>query len=154
MGVNLTIESPNFEKITKEAGDYTSNAINTLWAALNDVRKTERIDFRQAKDILTPKILTVDAAASVNDLDLQGCSVVSFIGSTAQNFTGLRAPSTGESRLVVVQTSGTGTITAKHSVTSEASNQLVNSTGADVSLSTNKGTFYIYIASRWRQVAL
>jgi hypothetical protein len=103
---------------------------------------------------MSPKVLTVEAAASVNDLDLQGCSVVSFTGSTAQNLTGFRAPDTNDSRVVIVQTIGTGTITAKHSLTSETQNQLFNSTAADVTLSTNKGTMYVYLSGKWRQVAL
>jgi hypothetical protein len=154
MATNLTIESPKFEKIQTEAGPNTSDAINLLWLTLNDTRKSERLDFRRAVDIMSPKVLTIEAAASVNDLDLQGCSVVSFIGSTAQNLTGFRAPDTNDSRVVIVQTIGTGTITAKHSLTSETQNQLFNSTAADVTLSTNKGTMYVYLSGKWRQVAL
>jgi hypothetical protein len=152
MASNLTIESPKFEDIEKEAGPNTSDAINLLWIALNDTRKNERIDFRRAKDILAPKVLTIDASASVNNLDLQGCSVVSFIGSTAQNLTGFRAPSTGESRFVIVQVSGAGTITAKQAATSETANQLRHISGADVTLATDAAIQYVYLIGKWRQV--
>jgi hypothetical protein len=153
MGSNLTIESPNFEKIGKEAGQFTSDAVNLLWASLNDTRKSERMDFRRAKDIMAPKVLTLQPTGSVDNLDLQGCSVVSFTGSSSVNFTGMRAPDTGETRVVIIQVSGSGTITVKHNLTSETANQFVNKTGADVAMATNAAAIYIYLASKWRQIA-
>ena len=136
MATNLTIESPNLDKIDKEAGPFTSSAINLLWLALNDTRAIERRDMRRASEIVAPKVLSVAAAASVDNLDLEGASIVSFTGGTGQNFTGMRAPETGASRVVFVQVSGTGTITCKHNATSETANQLTNKTGADVALTT------------------
>lgn len=153
MSSNRTIESPNLEKINKEAGQFTADAINTLWVALEDTRSSQRRGIRSATDVIEPKVLTSAPVASVNDLDLEGCSVLSFVGSTGVNFTGMRAPSTGACRVVLVQVSGSGTITAKNSATSETANQLVNSTGADVTLSTGKGIIYAYLASKWREVA-
>lgn len=153
MSNNLTIESPNFEKIAKEAGQFTSDAIGLLWAALNDTRKTERIDFRLTRDILAPKLKQVDAGASVDNLDLEGCSVVEFTGSSAQNFTGMRAPETNRTRVVFVSVTGSGTITAKHALTSETGNQLSNASGADVSLATGAGIIYVYLSGKWREVA-
>lgn len=153
MSTNLTIEAPNFDRITKEAGQFTSDAINLLWSALNDTRASERRDFRQATEKLEPKTLTVIAAASVDNLDTQGSSIVYFTGTTAQNFTGARAPETGHSRLLFVQNSGTGTITVKNSLTSEAANQFVLSTGADYSMTTGKGIIFHYNGSKWRELA-
>lgn len=153
MASNLTIESPNFEKINKEAGQFTSDAVGLLWAALNDTRATERRNFRQATERLEPKVLTMTPTASVDNLDLEGASVVSFVGTTAVNLTGFRAPETGKARIVFVQVSGTATITAKHNVTSQSANQLVNTSGADVALPTNAGIVYIYLAGKWREVA-
>jgi hypothetical protein len=151
---NLTIESPNFEKISKEAGQFTSDAISTLWSALNDTRKTERIDFRLARDIMAPKVLPLAASASVDNLDLAGCSVIQFTGSTAQNFTGMRAPETGITRIVLIHNTGSGTITAKHNATSDTANRLSNSTAADVALATGASRLYIYLSSLWRDVTL
>lgn len=153
MASNLTIEAPNFEKIGKEAGQFTQDAIALLWAAFNDTRKTERMDFRQATDILAPKVLTLAAAASVNNLDLEGCSVLSFTGASAQNLTGARAPDTGKTRILIVFVGGAGTITVKHLATSESGNQFSNSTGADVALATGHGRIYVYLAGKWREVA-
>ena len=153
MASNLTIEAPNFEKIAKEAGQFTSDAITTLWAALNDTRSDVRVQTRLAKGQIEPGLLSLAPAASTNNLDLGESSIVSFTGSSAQNFTGMKAPETGKARVVWVQVSGSATITAKHNATSETANQLTNATGADVSLSTGKGIIYAYLASKWREVA-
>lgn len=152
MATNLTIESPNFEKINKEAGQFTADAISLLWAALNDTRATERRDFRIATEKLAPKVVSLSPSASVNDLDSQGASSVSFTGGT-QNFTGVRAPETGEARILLVHNSGSGTITVIHSATSEAANQFVTDGAANVALTQNKAIVFQYLASKWREVA-
>lgn len=152
MATNLTIESPNFEKINKEAGQFTSDAVALLWAALNDTRATERRDFRLATEKLAPKVLSLSPTASVNDLDSEGATSVSFVGGT-QNFTGVRAPETGEARLLVVHNSGSGTITIKHDVTSEAQNRFICDGAADIPLAQNQGAIFQYLGSKWREVA-
>lgn len=153
MASNLTIESPNFDKIKKEAGQFTRDAVNVLWAALNDTRAMLRRGIRETAEAVEPKVLTIQPSSTVSDLDLQGCSVVSFVGSSAINFTGMRAPETGAARIVWVQVSGSGTITAKHNTTSETQNQLTNSPGTDFAMSTGKGITYVYLASKWREVS-
>jgi hypothetical protein len=152
VSTNLTIESPNFSKIQKEAGSFTADAISLLWAALNDTRAVERRDFRRASDKLAPKAISLAPSASVNDLDTEGASVISFTGANSVNLTGFRAPETAENRLLFIQVNGAGTITVKNSVTSETGNQIVTSTGADVSLTTGKGLILAYLAAKWRQV--
>lgn len=153
MSTNLTVESPQFERIAKEAGPFTRDAVNLLWAALNDTRATERRDFRVATESLEPKILTIAAAASQNNIDTQGASIVSFVGGSAQNLTGFKAPETNHHRVLFLQVSQAGTITVKNSVTSETANQIVTSTGADVALTTGKGMVLAYIENKWRQIA-
>ena len=152
MANNLTIESPNFEKINKEAGQFTADAISTIWAALNDTRAVERRDFRQASQTIAPLLLTLAPTASVNNLDLAGASVVSFIGTSAQNLTGFRAPETGSAQVIFIQVSGTGTITVKNNATSETANQITTASGSDLALSTGKGVVLAYLASKWRQI--
>lgn len=102
---------------------------------------------------MAPKVLSLEPSASVDNLDLAGCSIVSFLGTSAQNLTGFRAPETGTSRVVIVHVSGSGTITVKHEVTSESTNQIVLSSGTDVTLTTGNGIILAYLASRWREVA-
>jgi hypothetical protein len=152
MASNLTIESPNFDKISKEAGQFTADAINLLWAALNDTRASLRRDFRQATEKVAPKVKTLSPAASVDNLDSEGASTVSFTGGT-QNFTGIRAPETGESRVVFIQNSGTGTITIKNNATSENANRFLTATAADLALDQHAGAVFQYLESRWREVA-
>lgn len=153
MAGNLTIESPNFERISKEAGQFTMDAINTLWAALNDTRSDVRRLTRLARNVAEYGSLVLAPSASINNLDLGETSIVSFTGGTAQNFTGMKAPETGKSRVVWVQNNQVGTITAKNNATSETANQLTNSTGADYAITTGKGIIYAYLASKWREVA-
>lgn len=152
MATNLTIEAPNFDKINKEAGQFTSDAMTLLWAALNLTRDEERRDFRRSREILAPKVRVSAPAASVNNLDLEGSSILHFNGGSAQDFTGARAPETGEARILVVLVTGAGTITVKHNATSETANQIVCSSGADTTLATNAGMILVYLASKWRQV--
>jgi hypothetical protein len=150
---NQSIEAPNFDKINKETGQFTSDAVNLLWAALNDTRAELRRLTRRSKDMIEPKVLKLEPSASVDNLDLEGCSVVEFVGSSAVNFTGMRAPETDQTRVVFVYTTGSATITAKNNATSDTANRLRNESGADVALATGAGTIYIYLNSQWRELA-
>jgi hypothetical protein len=152
MASNLTIESPNFDKIHKEAGAFTEDAISLLWFALNDTRAEQRRGIRIAQEQLAPKVIQIAPSASVNDLDLQGASVVEFTGASSVNLTGLRAPETGKTRIVIAYVSGAGTITLKHLVTSETQNQLYTVGGADSAKATGAGAVLVYLSSKWRQL--
>jgi hypothetical protein len=147
---NLTIESPNFEKIDKEAGQFTADAVSVLWQSLNAIYAELRRRLRLAEDMQRPKVLTITPTASVDNLDLQGCSVVLFNGTSSVNFTGMKAPETGTSQVVYALSTGSGTITAKQNVTSESANRLANSTGADKTLTRS---IYVYAGGLWREIA-
>ena len=151
MANNLTIESPNFDKIDKEAGQFTADAVSLLWAALNDTRKSQRIGDRIAQEQLAPKVIQRAPSASVDNLDSEGASVIEFTGASSVNFTGIRAPETGKTRVIFVYVSGAGTITLKHTATSEAGNQLYTSVAGDVALATGAGTHLVYLSGKWRQ---
>lgn len=153
MASNLTIESPNFDKIRKEAGQFTSDAVKLLWEALNDTRATERRDINLLIRSFTA--LSLSPAASVDNQALGPTSaytVVSFLGGSGQNLTGFKAPETGQAKLLFLQVSGAGTITVKHNATSETANRIITSSGADTALTTGKGMVLAYLASNWRQV--
>lgn len=152
MAINATIEAPNFERIEKESGQFTSDAINLLWAALNDTRQTQRRDARRATESLEPLVLTLAPSGNLNNIDTTGASIVSFTGSSNVDVTGFRAPETGHSRLIFCQVNGTGTITFKHNVTSETANRVVLASGADTARVTNTGIILVYLQSRWREV--
>lgn len=152
MATNLTVASPNFEKITKEAGNFTSDAINFLWATLNATRADLRREARRGQERIEPKVLSLAPSANQDNIDTDGASVVSFTGTSAVNVTGFRAPETNYTRVLFIQISGTATITFKHNVTSETANQIVLSGGADLARATNTGLVLVYLASKWRQV--
>jgi hypothetical protein len=153
MAQNQTVESPNFEKISKEAGQFTSDAIALLWAAWNDTRATERRDFREASEKLSPKVLSIAPAVNTNNIDLEGSSVVSFTGSDSVNVTGFRAPDTNKTRLIFCQINGSGTITFVNNATSETENQITTSTGANVARAQHAGIVFVYLNGKWREVA-
>jgi hypothetical protein len=100
MAQNQTVESPNFEKISSEAGQFTADAISLLWNALNDTRAFARRGIRLAQEQLAPKVLRLDPGGNLDNIDLEGCSVVSFIGSASVNVTGFRAPDTNQTRIL------------------------------------------------------
>jgi hypothetical protein len=153
MATNQTVESPNFEKIAKEAGQFTSDAISLLWLTLNDTRAVERRDFREASEKLSPKVLTLEPSGNLNDLDTQGASVLSFTGASSVAVTGFRAPDTGRTRILFCHVNGAGTITFNNAATSETENQLALSTGANTARATGSGIIFVYLNSRWREVA-
>lgn len=153
MAINQTIESPNFEKIAKEAGQFTSDAISLLWNALNDTRTTERRDFREVREKVAPRVLNLAPSTNQDDLDTEGASVLSFTGADSVNVSGFRAPDTGKTRLLLCQVNGSGTITFLNASTSESSNQIVTSTGANVARATNTGICFLYLGDKWREVA-
>lgn len=153
MANNLSIEAPNFEKIEKEAGPFTSTAVSTLWAAYNDTRKTERLHFAIASSELFCGLLVKSAAASVDNLDMRGYDFLQFTGASAQNFTGIVAPETGKTKLVFVKVTGAGTITAKHGVTSEVANRLALGGAVDFVMTTGKGLVLGYVNSLWQEIA-
>jgi hypothetical protein len=153
MAFNLTIESPNFEKIVKETGQFTRDAVNTIWAALNDTRSVVRRTYLELKNELKPAFLSLAPAGSTDNLDITNVSIISFTGGTAQNLTGLRAPETGEAKVVFISVLGAGTITMKNNATSDVGNRLSNATGADVTRATGQGIIYVYLSGAWREVA-
>jgi len=153
MANNLSIEAPNFEKIEKEAGQYTSSAINTLWGAMNDTRKTERTHFLITSSEVFVNPLLLSPSASVDNLDMRGFGLLLFTGSSAQNFTGIVAPETGRVKVIYVKVVGSATITAKHNVTSLAANRLALANSADYSMTTGKGLIIAYVNSLWQEIA-
>lgn len=153
MATNQSVEAPNYEKISKEAGQFTSDAIALLWAAINDTRDSQRRGLRENSEKVGPKVLSLAPAGNQDNLDIEGSSVVSFTGAASVNITGFRAPDTGKTRILFCQVNGAGTITFIHAATSETVNQIVLSTGANTARATNTGIVFAYLESRWREVA-
>lgn len=149
MSENLVIEAPEFEEIEKKAGAATRNAINLLWTVLNEEIKLRRKTVRDAKETLEVKVKTDLLAANQDNYDTERATIIYFTGAAAFNLTGLRNGVEGAFK--ILHNTGAGTITIKNSVTSDAANQFVTSTGADKALTTNQSIAFAYLNSRWRE---
>jgi hypothetical protein len=150
---NLSVEAPDFDEIVKEAGDSTADAARLLWFVLNNEIATSRRGLRTATERIEPKVRTAAPTGAENNYATEGASVLYFTGATSFTLSGVRAPEPGNSRLIILYNSGTGTITvANQSASSIAENRFQNSTNADRSLAQHRGMFFIYLGSRWREV--
>lgn len=153
MANNLSIESPNFDKIEKEAGPYTSVALSTMWQSLNETRKDDRVHFSIVQSELFVNPLSTAPTASVDNLDARGYSAIVFTGASAVNFTGIVAPENNRVKVVYIKVVGSATITAKNNATSLAANRLALSGAADFAMTTGKGLIVMYVNSLWQEVA-
>jgi hypothetical protein len=149
MADNLSVESPEFDRIRKETGNATEDAIKLLWYALNSEIDLRRQTVRIAKDTDSGKVLAYAPGASMDNFDTQGATTVYFIGGSAQNLTGVR--NGVEGRRVMFHNLQAGTITVKNSATSDAANQFVTSSGGDKSMTTGTSFFSTYINGKWRE---
>lgn len=155
MSTNNAIEGVDLDTIRQEAGVSTRNAINLLYQALNAEIIERRKAVRRAQNLLAPKVLSLAPTVNQNNLDLEGSSIVLFTGATAVSITGFRAPSTNESRIVIAQVIGAGTITISHaSGSSDAENRVRNAALANLAIATDKTAMYLYLNSLWRQFSL
>jgi hypothetical protein len=153
MAENLTIEAPDFNRIKKEAGDATRDACNTLWSVLNDVDATQRRGIRQSKEFIQPKTLTFAHTANMDNYEHENSTLLVFTGTAAVNLTGIRAPETNKSAILILHNTGTGTITVKHnSASSIAENRISMTAAADFTLSTAKSLILAYIGGIYRQI--
>ena len=153
MSFNLTIESPDFDRIRKDAGRATEDAVRLLWFALLDENATRRTSVKLARDRLEGKLLSSAPTAQQNNFDTEGALVVLFTGSTAFNLTGLRNGKDG--RVVFIHVTGTGTVTmVDSSASSDAANRIITNNGANKAVATAESFLFLYAASRWRQVSV
>jgi hypothetical protein len=153
MAENLTIEAPDFERIKKEAGDATRDATNTLWSVLNAVDATQRRGIRKAQEFFQPRTLTFAHTANMNNYDHANSTLLVFTGTAAVDLTGIKAPESNKSAILILHNMGTGTITVKHnSGSSIAENRISMSAGVDFSLATGKSLILAYISGVYRQI--
>lgn len=153
MAENLVIESPDFDAIGNKAGQATRDAINLLWSVLNQEVLTRRKAVRDAKQTLEVLPLATPVTTSQNNFDTERATIVYFTGASALNLTGIRNGIEGALKLIHV--TGAGTITIKNaSGSSDASNMILTSTGADKAVATGKSILLAYLNSRWREQSL
>lgn len=152
---NLTLQSPQFDQITKESGVATRDAVKLLWTALNFEMAQRRRSITVTQDRIAPKVFSEGPSASQNNYDLAGASILLLTGSSAVNITGIKAPSTGEAQVLIVHNVGSGTITIKHnSGSSDAENRIRTQSAADVAIATDKSMILLYLNSLWRELKL
>lgn len=150
MSENLTVESPDFERIEKKAGIATADGIRTIWYALNQEMRERRRGVKRITDGSYGAVRYSSPAANVNNSAHDGAVWQVYEGSTSVNVTGFLAGSEGQELVMVVL--GSGTITAKHNVTSEDANRIITAAGADVAITTNRALRLVYLRGRWREV--
>lgn len=153
MGVNQTIESPDFDRIRKEGGRSVEDGIKLLWYTGNEEARLRRLSTKAVKDSFEKAVKTDAPASQQDNYDTGKVGVVHFTGSTSFTLTGLR--NGAEGIIVILFNSGSGTITiADESASSDATNRFQTSTGANKSLTTDKAVVFIYLSSRWREMSL
>jgi len=150
MSEQLTIESPEFDRIKKEAGNATRDAIQLLWFVANNESAERRRGVRAAAEEEIPKTTSAAPTVDQHNFDTQGSPVIVFTGTTSVNLTGIRNGIQGQAR--ALHNLGTGTITLKHEhVGSDPENRLDTNLDADVPIPTGKCSRLRYLNSRWRQ---
>lgn len=155
MAEQSTIEAPSFREIENEAGIHTHNGIKLLWGALNNEAKHRRLGVGLARDLAAWKVKTDAPSAQQDNYNLENCSILLLNGSSAQTFTGFRAPSTGQSHILVVFVIGSATYTFNHaSASSDAENRIRNQGLANLAVATDRSVIYIYLDSLWRELSL
>jgi hypothetical protein len=80
MAENQTIEAPDFDKIKKEAGPNTRDAIQLLWYVANNESAERRRGVRAAQEESLRKVKSDAPTANQNNYDTEGSPLVEFTG--------------------------------------------------------------------------
>ena len=151
MAENLSIESPDFDRIKKGNPKAIEDAVRLLWLVLNEEMKQRRSGIRRTAERMNLKVVTFAPSANQNNVDTEGAGLVVFTGSSAVNVTGYRAPSV-DGAVLVVHVTGSATITHQDQhASSDATNRMVFQAGADKAVATNKSLILMYQNTRWRE---
>lgn len=150
MAENLTIESPAFDEIQKEAGRVTRDAIQLLWYVANNEAAERRRGVRKAQEQSIRKVKSDAPSAQQDNYDAEGAGILLFTGADAFDLTGIRNGVTGET--IVLHSLGAGVVTIKHADTdSDDVNRFDTAADADVTIATGETVIVRYLDSRWRQ---
>lgn len=153
MAENQTIEAPDFDKIKKESGSATRDAIQLLWFVANNEAAERRRGVRAAQEESLRKVKSIAPTTQQDNFDTEGSPLVEFTSTVAFNLTGLRNGQSGMLR--VLYNRGSATVTVKYnSGSSDASNRFDMQGAADVSLTTGKSVVFRYFGGVWRQMVL
>ncbi|NBR88175.1 MAG: hypothetical protein EBT61_22275 [Verrucomicrobia bacterium] len=151
MANQLTIDSPEFDYIYREAGRATRDGIQSLWLVANDEAASRRAGVREAIERMCPKEIIQSPTASQNDYDTKLSTVLRFDGSTAINVTGFQART--EPTILFLFVLGSATITLKNeSASSIDRNRILTFSGADLAIAQGKSVMLMYLNTRWREI--
>ena len=152
MAENLTIESPDFDRIRDGDNHAIENAVRLLWFVANNAEKQRRTGDRRIAARVSPKILSKAPAGNENNVDTEDAGLIIYTGAGAVNITGYRAPSMDGAVLFILVT-GAGTITHMHQdANSDAGNRMIFQAAADEAVATNTALMLTYVAARWREM--
>lgn len=151
MAQQLTIEAPDFDRVKRETGVSTRDAITTLWRVANEESGARRDGVRAAIERECPKEIILAPAGAQHDLDTEFATVLRFDGAAAFNLTGLQARP--EPTVVYLVVMGAGTLTVKNENGSSLDrNRLLTYSGGDLIITTGLTGTFRYLNSRWREV--
>lgn len=152
MAENLSIESPDFDRIRNGDPRATEDAIRLLWFVANNNERLRRAGDRRNRERLNLKVLPLAPTGNLNNVDTEGAGLVVYTGADARTITGYRAPSDDGACLLILVT-GAGTITHSHqSGSSDTPNRMVFTDAADEAVTTNRALFLAYQNARWREM--
>lgn len=151
MAINLSIESPDFDRIGNGDARATMDGIRLLWMAMNAEASNRRQAIRQVGDRMDKAVLVLSPTAAQHNLAYGNVTTLRFDGSTSVNLTGIRAGLEGSILLLVVLGSGTITL-VDDSSSSEATNRILTASGSDLAVATNTAVMLQYLNARWREV--
>src|SRR5262252_3791699 len=86
---NLTVESPEFDRIKKESGPATRDAVQLLWFVANNESAERRRGVRAAQEEDIAKTLAGVPTADLHNFDTQGSPVIVFTGTANVTMTGI-----------------------------------------------------------------
>lgn len=153
MADNLSIESPDFDRIRKGDGPATEDAVRLLWYVLNNEIKTRRQNDRVIERRLSPAVLPLAPTGGLDNIDTQDCGLIVYTGASSVSVTGYRAGQDGDVLFILV--TGAGTITHNNQdASSDAGNRMVFQAAANKAVGTNRAIVLQYYNSRWREISL
>lgn len=152
MAENLSIESPDFNRIRKGDFHAIEDAVRLLWLVLNHEMKTRRQGDRRVEERISPKVKVFAPSANANNVDTEGAGIILLNTTSSVNVTGYISREEGD--VLIVHNINSGVIThTNQDANSDAGNRFVNNGGANVTVAQDETSIYIYLDSRWREFA-
>ena len=153
MAENLTIESPDFDKIRKEAGVETERAFRNLYYASNFEASIRRKQMNDVRNTLEGKVKSDNPGAQQDNYDTERALILLLTGTVNRTFTGFR--NGYEGRIIFVFNTGSATYTfADESASSDEANRFQLSSGGNETRAQDTGIVFLYLSSRWRELTI